>query len=469
MMKIKTVRLFISTLLMSSAALLISCGGDSETSRELESDDRVNFDTYTTVRDSNPSTTDSIDQLIVSVNKFGFDAFKNDNPYADNRLVVAEARVNTINLLLAGSSGQTEQYLLNLLGGLLSSEQIDVAMNQLDLTIRGNNLDPIWGRSRAAWGQTKYLFLKSYLARLVEEYGVDLYVANFRGESTDLVVEDVQQSVTNWAQDGSKNRAGWPLSFASIDARSRIVIAETQHQDLTWAVPCVAIDDGRFKLLSDYQISTLLISCAGWMGRYQGEDFIATNIPLTDSSLELLVIVPEEGKFADVASRLESPYLSTIYRELSYLESEVTFPTAYLSQRIDLLEEQKHELGEENADLSAVNGWGYLFVNAWRLNAQFEFSASGITGGITSGLVLMAEEDEPALLFIDEPHTNSFFSIVMSSPTQGRPLYAALPQALPTLFILRDSVTGVVVMISQIVKPAGAEITPDTSYDVIYL
>lgn len=463
-MKIKTVRLLTSALLMSSTALLISCGGGSESSADLDSDNRVDFDTYAAVRDFNPDTTsDNVDQLVASVNRLGFDAFKSGNPYDDNRLTVAEARVNTTTLLLAGSSGQTEAYLLDSLGLSLSSAQIDVAMNRLDLTIRENNLDAIWGRSRAAWGQSKYLFSLNYLEQLVEEYGMGLYAADFRGESSEQVVEDVQQAATNWAQDRSKSRANWPLSFGSIDARSRIVLAESQHQDLTWSTPCTTIEDGRFELLSEYQISTPLISCTGWMGRYQGDNFIATNIPLTDSSLELLVVVPGAGKFADVASRVGSDLLTTIYRELNYLESQVTFPALHLSQSIDLLYEQKHELGEENADLSAVNGWGYLFVNAWQLNAQFEITASGITGGITSGLALIAEKDELGFLFIDEPINGSFtFFMVNDSMVVGTPLYVTPPQALPTIFILRDSITGVVVMISQVTKPAGAEITADS-------
>jgi serine protease inhibitor len=459
-MIIKTVRLLTSALFMSSTILLISCGGDAGSNAKPEADSRVDFNSYAGVRDYNPSVSvDTVNQWVESINTFGIELFRKSNSYDDNLLVIAEARVNTIALLLAASSGQTEEQLLASLGTSLSAAQIHVAMNQLDLGIRQNNLDAVWGRSRAAWGQTKYLFSKSYLETIVENYGVELSAAEFRGETTDLVVQDVHLSATNWAEEQSDQRADWPLPESSINARSRIVLAESQRQDLTWAVPCSAIDDGRFKRLSGYQITTPLISCVGWMGRYQDDDLVAVNIPLTDSALELLVIVPREDKFERVASRLESVTLSTIYHGLNYLESQVTFPAMHLSQRVDLLAEETSELGEREADLSAVNELGYLFVNAWQLNAQFEFAASGISSGVTSGLVLMAEEDEPALLFSDYVING----LMMTSPTPGPPQYDTPPQAWPSILILRDSVSGVMLLVGQIAKPAGAVITSDRS------
>jgi serpin B len=150
----------------------------------------------------------------------------------------------------------------------------------------------------------------------------------------------------------------------------------------------------------------------------KGAGFDAVALPYVGRAFRMLVIVPEDGRFAEIESRLSAQFLDGIRAALQSRYIDLGFPRFEVKQEVPLIESLSalgmEDLFTDRADLSGVTRQQALKVTAAQHQAFVSVDEEGTEAAaataVVAGPVSLPEPfvvDRPFLFLIEDVETRS--------------------------------------------------------------
>jgi len=277
----------------------------------------------------------------------------------------------SISLALAmtygGAREQTVQQMAKTLHFTLPDEQIHAGFNALDLELasrnhEGDEMMPGFklNIANSAWVQYNRTFEQDYLDLLAENYDAGLLLTDFMQDP-----EGSRQVINDWVSEETEGKIEDLIPPGAIDALTRLVLANAIYFNAAWqnTFDVDLTEETPFYLLdgSQVQVPMMTHSSATRLRYAHGNGFRAVELPYNGGDLSMVIVVPEEGTFADFEANLTTEQLTEILSNLKYQQVEFRMPKFSFESELGLADTLK-QLGmqdafnPEAADFSGIDG-----------------------------------------------------------------------------------------------------------------
>jgi serpin B len=280
--------------------------------------------------------------------------------------------------------------------------------------------------ANALFGQRGVAWEQPFLEALAADYGAGMRVVDFEGAT-----EEARAAVNAWTAEQTRDRIPAILPPGSVDALTRLALVNTLYLKAPWETPFEEslTEDAGFTLLDGSVVSVPTMHAGpDPLEVAEGPGWQAVRIPYAGRELAMTVVLPDEGRYADVEADLVANGAA------AYLE--VPLRDAPLSVRVALprwtfrTEAPLHEalvgLGVEApfdpraADFSAMTDDADLYVGGVFHQVFVAVDEEG-TEAAAATAVVMQDESAPVVdvdFTVDRP-----FLFVVHDVEHGTPLF----------------------------------------------
>lgn len=281
--------------------------------------------------------------------------------------------------------------------------------------------------ANSAWGQESFRFEQEYLETLAEHYGAGLNSVDF-GQS-----EAASEEINTWIEDETEDRIKDLISPSSIDPNTRLVLANAVYFKASWqsSFEKSRTREGTFTLPDGTQATVPLMRQSSYLPYSEGDGYQAARLPYKGDAADMLVILPEEGRFEEVESRLDASLLDEVNGNMRPDEFvKLTMP------RFDF-----------ETDLDLPKSFDSMGMTA-------PFSGAADFGGITEEADLsIGDALHRANITVDEKGTEAAAATVLMMPTSGPPEPVEMTLNRPFLFVIEERETGSLLFMGRVTDP----------------
>ncbi len=331
-------------------------------------------------------------------------------------------------MVYGGARGQTEQQIATSLYFSLPQDQLHPAFNALDLELakrasavkdagQGFQLDI----ANATWGQSGFPFLASYLDLLARNYGAGLQTVDFANNP-----EGARQDINDWVAKQTQDKIKDIVPPRAIDTLTRLVLANAIYFKASWMFPFEksATQDAPFTTLEDSQVSVPMMSLEKNKLNYRkGDGYQVVALPYVDGNVDMLLLLPDTGKFSQFEASLDAARLQTILNGLQPTDVILKMPRFTVESSFSL-GDTLSKMGMPDAfqagqaDFSGMDGQPDLYLSSVIHKAYASVDEAG-TEAAASTVAIMGltaiMPGETVSLTIDHP----FIFVIYDQPTQS--------------------------------------------------
>ncbi len=350
--------------------------------------------------------------------------------------------------------------------GLSSAERIVSSRNgeqRDELTTRKGTVSIDLASS--LWFQKGTTFDPSWLDSLAGTWGAGVRTTAFRSDT-----ETARKAVNSWIADATKDHIDQLAPRGSISPTTRILAGGAAYLKAPWVTP-FADTETRLAPFHHLDGSVSTASMMRNRGLYDvrtgtGDGWVAVDLPYLGRSLWMTLIIPDEGRFAEVEQALDGRRIDTMVDGLRAATVDLTLPkfgfttdlpltdalrTLGLSGAMDPVDADFGGVSREPLWLTAVLHQTYLAVaeqgtEATATNPVLPTTSTTATPG-TSG----AGGATSAAPTATTPGPAA--SSPVSTATAGGTITVAADR--PFLVLVRDRTTGVPLFYGRVLSPNG--------------
>jgi serpin B len=318
----------------------------------------------------------------------------------------------------------------------LPQDRLHPAFNGLDqeLSGRGQGAKGKDGKGfrlnivNAIWGQKGYPFLAQYLDLLAEDYGAGLRTLDFRGAP-----DAGRQTINKWVADQTEQRIKDLIPPGAIDTLTRLVLTNAIYFNAAWAnnFEKNATQPADFHLADGSAVKVPMMHQTERLGYAAGDRYQVVTLPYDGRELEMVVLVPDRGKFAEFEKSLTAGKAASIIKDISPKQVALSLP--------GFKYESEFSLGR----MLAAMGMPIAF------SGQADFS--GMTGNRELSI---SEVVHKAFVAVDESGTEAAAAtavIMRATAMPVMPLEVTVDR--PFIFLIRDIQTGSVIFVGRVMNP----------------
>lgn len=417
---------------VAPAALLVmslsGCGGDSS--------DAVSESTKS--RNMTPVASQaSQDNAVNGIAALGLELLaKNEG----NAVVSPYSASLSLARLQAGANGDTATALSALTRFTGAPDQLYPTLNKLSLGIdsrlaEASHAPAISGSFNGAWSQTGYGYKVSYLDLLAEHFGL-------KPSSVDFVKArgDALQTVDAWSQ----QRSGL-LPDLHVSSTTRFVLGDAVRLSAVWSQsfdPGLT-EVGAFKPASSPAIPVEFMRKNGEIPYASGNGYVAIALPLQRNQ-QFLMVLPDEGRFAEVQASLTPERLREIVAALVPAQVDLAMPKFSIQHEMQISVGVASSIGV--ADFSALDGGKDLYVSDTFHTSILSVREEGLRAG--SATLLALDDAHPET----SPGESSYSSVIFQGSTPFFPDTIVI-LGRPFIFAVTDSATGTILFLGRLTDP----------------
>ena len=344
-------------------------------------------------------------------------------------------------MALVGAEGDTETQIAAALGlDDIAPERMHDAMNALDALLEARNRVEAPGPDgeerkveisivNSLWGQSGFAFEQEFLDVLAANYGAGMRVVDFK-----TAAEAARQEINAWVAEQTNDRITELIPQGAVDELSRLVLTNAVYLDATWATPFDpdATSDAEFTLPDGSVVSVPTMHGSISASYARGEGWQAVDLAYTGGEVSMLLILPDEGRFADIEGALPAGLVDEVAAALSNTEVLISLPKFEIRTQADL-----------NAALAALG-----IVDA------FDPDRADFTGISTVEPLYISGVLHEAFIAVDEAGTEAAAATAVIIGTTSAPIEViAVDFDHPFLFVLQDRETGSVLFMGRVLDP----------------
>jgi serpin B len=284
--------------------------------------------------------------------------------------------------------------------------------------------------ANALWGQKEFHFEERFLDLLAENYGAGLRLLDYI-----LQPEESRQIINQWISDQTQEKIQDLIPLGAITKDTRLVLSNAIYFKATWLEQFEKdlTEEGIFFGLDGEEIPVQMMrhSLDTSFLYFEGNSFLALELPYIGGQVSMLVLMPDQGKFEEFESTLSSMSLNVIIEQMTYTPIALTFP--------------KFEYEADLSLASTLSGMG--MPTAFSGGADF----SGMTGAKD---LFISDVFHKAYVNVDEEGTEAAAStaVVMTlTAMPENPIEVTVDR--PFLFFIRDHTTNSVLFVGRVVNP----------------
>jgi len=345
-------------------------------------------------------------------------------------------------MALGGAGGETATEMeaaLQVPG--LDAERLHAALNALDAVLESRNRTepPIDDREQqvqvsvvnSLWGQEGFAFIDAYLDLLARNYGAGVRVVDF-----EQAAEEARLAINEWVAEQTNDRITDLIPEGAVDELTRLVLVNAVYLDATWASPFShdATFDAPFTLLDGTEVSVATMH-APLSARYgRGEGWQAIDLPYTGDEFSMLIVVPDEGRFAEIEALVAGGLLDEARASLEQSQVDLALP--------------KFEMRNQLSLVDALRALG--------MTAAFDPESADFTGISVEAQLYVTDVIHEAFIAVDEDGTEAAAATAVINGATSMPVdVIALDIDRPFLFFLQDRATGAVLFLGRVVNPTA--------------
>jgi serpin B len=381
---------------------------------------------------------EDFDSLTDENNAFALDLYQSLRA-RDGNLVYSPYSISlALAMTYAGARGETEAQMAQTLH-FLPKHKLHAALNALDLELakRGaadsNDATPFQlNIANAVWAEQTFPFLQTYLDVLAQNYGAGIQLADFINQ-----YETVRKEINSWVNHETNDKIHDLLPEGVLKPSTRMVLVNAIYFKADWRTPFDPNNtyEAPFHLLDSSAVQVNMMSESLSAVPYaQGDGYQAISLPYQGDTADMVIIVPEEGRFEEFESTLDAQKLNEILGSMQPgggLQLELpkfSFPTDFS------LKEQLMALGMSNAfdpdraDFSGMTGKRDLYIDNILHKAFVAVDEKGTEAAAATAVIM------------------DLTSIMLPDVT--------LTVDRPFIFLIRDLHSGQVLFVGRVLNPA---------------
>jgi serpin B len=317
-------------------------------------------------------------------------------------------------MVYAGARGETESQMADVLHYLPQEGQHPTAnalqqrtaeLGRDDQTLDGG--DPFELHiANAIWGQRDYPFREAYLETLARHYGAGLRTIDFAADP-----DAARERVNEWIAEQTADRIKDMVPPNVIDAATRLVLANAIYFRASWLYPFdrEGTEEGPFEVLDGSEISVPLMHRDTVRMPYaEGEGYQAAMIPYDGGTVDMVVILPEPGRFGEIEQELSAEFFNIIRDQAQVHDVALTMPRFDFETDLPL-GRRLQEMGMTDAfsladaDFGGIVEGGGLYISAALHKANITTDEAGTEAAAATVVAMRESAMERAELSLDRP------------------------------------------------------------------
>ena len=375
--------------------------------------------------------------LVDGNNAFAFDLYRALKGERGNLFYSPYSISQALAMTYAGARDTTEKEMAGTLHFTLAQDRLHPAFNSLDqqLKARGQGAKGKDGKGfrlnivNAIWGQAGYTFLADYLDLLAQNYGAGLRTLDFRAAP-----ELSRQTINKWVEDQTEQRIKDLIPSGGIDPLTRLVLTNAIYFNAAWASNFEKdlTQPAPFHLIDGSTVDVPMMRQTERLGYAASDGYQAVSLPYDGRELEMVVLLPDGGKFAEFEKSLDAGRVGTIIKDIVPKQVALSLPRFKF--------ESEFSLGNVLANMGMPTAFS---------DQQADFS--GMTGNRELSISKVIHK---AFVGVDEAGTEAAAATAVIMRATAMP---AMPQEVtvdrPFIFLIRDVQTGSVIFVGRVVNP----------------
>jgi serpin B len=431
----RTVLLAVALLAVCLALAAVACGG-SDTTDTAQGEDVSNIDGVRIAmsdlsRDIGPAPDQDVTATMAGMSLFGTDLYNLlASSAGDGNLVFSPASVVTaLAMTYAGAKGDTAQEMADTLHFTISADAIHKVFSTLDNTLalrsfqqknaEGKDEGVVLKTANSLWAQDGLTFEQAFLDTLAVNYSAGVRLVDYQ-----TAAEAARQAINKWVSGQTNEKIPELLAEGVLDSLTRLVLVNAVYLDATWAnqFDPQATADGDFTTLAGETVTAKMMSQSTVLPYASGEGWQAVLLPYLQENLDMMLIVPDEGRFAEVESQLADGLIDHAAGFVKWdLEVALTMPKfkfrtqTYLTQALGTLG-MKAAFDPASADFSGMTKQESLYISDVIHEAYIDVDEEGTEAAAATAVVMRltsAMPTEQVQLTIDRP----FIFAIRDRPT----------------------------------------------------
>ena len=372
-------------------------------------------------------------KLVRGNNDFAFDLYSTEG--GEDDLIFSPYSISlAFSMAYAGARSETEAQMAETLQFLpqgtqhLAFNAIDQRMSGLEEKVGGDAAIPFrLNVANAAWGQQGYRFEDAYLRTLAADYGAGLRTIDF-GQP-----EKASEEINAWISSQTEDRIKDLVSPDIIDPTTRLVLINAVYFKASWLSRFDEshTKDGPFTLLDGGETTVPMMRQTTYLDYADGDGYQAVRLPYKGKAADMLVILPDEGRFGTVEARLNAGFLDEVEDSLDTKYVKLTMPRFDFETDLDLIK----------------------LLERMGMTAPFDSGVadfSGITGGKD---LYISDVLHRANITVDEKGTEAAAATVLAMAESSTPQVTEMTMDRPFIFAIVERGTGTILFLGRVTNP----------------
>ena len=386
-------------------------------------------------REASPSVEQSLlDQQVAANNEFAFGLYQSLR-LEDGNLFYSPYSISTaLAMLYAGARGETEAQMSATLHYVLPQDQLHPAFNLLEQTLVTSASDDPSFQLRVAnslWGQEQFPFLPGFLDVIARNYGAGIHLVDFTSAENS---EAARQTINEWVSEETNDRINDLLPEGALNEMTRLVLVNAIYFKGEWEVPFnPSSSDAPFTLLDGSQVDVPTMSRRAGTPFFVGDGYLAVALPYKGGQADMIVLMPDAGRFAEIEQNLGTEMLDRVAEGLQWDDVKLFLPRFQFGYSMDL-----------NDSLAAMG-----------MPAAFDRGLADFSGiydqNVESNNLFVSRVVHKAFVAVDEIGTEAAAATGIVMEVVSMPLMLHIDR--PFIFLIRDAQTGSILFVGRVLDP----------------
>jgi len=286
----------------------------------------------------------------------------------------------------------------------------------------------------ATWGQTGYTFLPTYLDILAQDYGAGIRLLDFASNP-----DAARTTINQWVSQETQNKINNILPAGSIDTLTRLVLSNAIYFKADWSneFDKSLTKEDVFHLSTSDTTTVPMMNRTGFYNYAYGNGYQVIELPYAGEQLSMLIILPDENQFSEVASSLDSATLVGIVTDLQSKYVDVTLPKFTF----------EYDLG--------LKSW----LQQMGMVDAFDPTQADFSGMDGDKDLCISDVLHKAFVAVDEAGTEAAAATTVIVGVTSMPVDQPIPFKAdrPFIFLIRDIPTGTILFLGNMRDPAPAK------------
>ncbi len=376
-----------------------------------------------------PSPDDSnVPALVTGMNDAGLRIYLAARMDGENTAISPTSIGLAFGMADAGATGGVEQALSGFFGFPASGDERLAAFNALDQHLESSEEGKVLHIANRLFTDSAFTPNEDYRVALATYFGA--------GAEPVPMVQDpdkAAQRINGWIAKRTNNLIKDLVKPQMFNDQSRVMLANTVYMKGDWDQPFEreTTTDQAFTQLDGSTLTVPLMHQANAMGKAAaGDGWVAGTKAYLGGGTEMLILVPDEGRFAEIEDNLPA-VLSDVDASLVETEFLLALPKFTATSSTDLRDVMESQLGVTGLfDVIGLDGIG----------PELQISSAA----------------HAVKVIVDEKGTEAAAATVIGVTAGSAPIDPPLEVIAdqPFIYVIRDTTTGAILFVGRVLDPA---------------